>query len=99
MVTARQNLLIRAQLAIVAKVGPWDRGVEGDGAGYVGPTDNGGFERGFACGNCMFWKPEGRCAIVKGRVDEAGLCRFHVIQDDRLTLTEKSVGRILGELE
>lgn len=101
MLTARQNLLIRAQLAIAQKLGPWRRDVEADGAGYIGPEANAGFEQGFACGNCVFFQPGNRCAIVKGRIDEGGLCRFHVIPNDRLTLggAQAALGRVVGEVD
>ena len=97
--TARQNLMVRSSLAIVAKLGPWERGVQANGAGYVEGSANDGFEQGFACGNCVFMQGEDRCAIVRGKVAEDGLCRLHVIPNDRLTLrTPKALGRVVGEL-
>jgi hypothetical protein len=86
MLTARQNLMVRSSLAIVQKVGPWGRGIEADGAGYIDGKQNDGFDQGFACGNCVFMQPGHRCAIIKGRIEEDGLCRLHVIPNDRLTL-------------
>jgi hypothetical protein len=96
----RQNLMVRSALAIVQKVGPWDRGVEANGAGYIDGSRNDGFDQGFACGNCVFMQGEDRCAIVKGKIAEDGLCRLHVIPNDRLTLREpKALGRVVGEVE
>lgn len=98
--TARQNLMVRSALAIVQKVGPWDRGVEANGAGYIDGSRNEGFDQGFACGNCVFMQGEDRCAIVKGKVAEDGLCRLHVIPSDRLTLRgAKTLGRVVGEVD
>jgi hypothetical protein len=99
--TTRQNLMVRSALAIVQKIGPWGRGVEADGAGYIGGKQNDGFDRGFACGNCVFMQPPNRCAIVKGRIEEDGLCRLHVIPNDRLTLggAQAALGRVVGEVD
>ena len=99
MLTARQNLMVRSSLAIVQKVGPWGRGVEADGAGYIEGKQNTGFDQGFACGNCFFMQPGHRCAIVKGRIEEDGLCRLHVIPNDRLTLAGALSAMPKGRIE
>ena len=82
--SARQNLLVRSLLAIASKVGPWAKNAGSEGVGYVEEAVNAGKPGGFICRNCAFWKPPNRCAIVKGPVQPLGLCRLHVIPQERL---------------
>jgi hypothetical protein len=86
----RQNLLIRASLAIVAKVGPWPQGHEADGAAYIPAAANPAKAQGFVCHNCAYWKPTGGCSIVKGKIEPQGICRLHVISQERLVRKPES---------
>ena len=82
--TARQDLMIRAYLAIVAKVGLFTRDAGSEGAGYVDASLNTGALLGFKCENCAFFRGPKACSIMKGPVDRSGVCRLYVIQQDRL---------------
>ena len=96
----RQNLLVRALLAIVAKVGPFSRDAGSEGAGYVEAAKNTGAAAGFACGNCAFWRATGGCTILAGKVERGGVCRFHIIPQDRLVAqaVRNRVGNNLGRV-
>jgi hypothetical protein len=82
--TARQDLMIRAYLAIVAKVGPFTRDAGSEGAGYVDAKLNTGSTLGFKCENCAFFRGPKACTIMRGPVDRSGVCRLYVIQQDKL---------------
>ena len=97
--TARQDLMIRAYLAIAAKMGPFSRDAGSEGSGYVEASLNTGAPAGFKCENCAFFRAPKACGIMKGVVDRSGICRLYVIQQDRLkkvTLPAKPRGRIDG---
>jgi hypothetical protein len=85
--TARQDLMIRAYLAIVAKLGPFARDAGSEGAGYVDSSLNTGAPKGFRCENCAFFRAPKACGIMRGPVDRSGVCRLYVIQQDRLKKT------------
>lgn len=82
--SARQNLMIRAFLAIAAKVGQWSKDAGSEGAGYLAPLVNNARAAGFVCSNCAFFKTPNGCAIVKGPIDREGVCRLHIIPQSRL---------------
>lgn len=84
--SARQNLTIRAFLAIASKLGPWSKTADAEGAAYVEESINVAKAQGFTCRNCAFFKTPNGCAIVKGPIQPQGLCRLRVISAERLTL-------------
>jgi hypothetical protein len=92
--TPRQNLLIRALMAIVAKTGPFARDSGSEGAGYVPASKNTGAASGFRCDQCAFWRAPGGCSIMRGKVEREGICRFNVISQDRLVA--KAVEQVSG---
>lgn len=94
----RQNLMIRALMAIVAKVGGFARDAGSEGAGYVEGAKNTGATAGFRCENCAFWRPPAGCSIVRGKVERAGVCRLYVIPQERLVAgaVENAVGNKTG---
>lgn len=104
--TARQNLMIRAYLAIVAKVGPFARDSGSEGAGYVKAGANKGAPRGFRCENCAFFRTPAKCAVVKGPVERTGVCKLYIIPRERLVQiavqqslgNENGLGRIRAEV-
>lgn len=100
--TARQNLLIRAFLAIAAKVGAFARDAGSEGAGYVPAVQNTGAENGFKCENCAFFRTPNKCGIVKGAVERDGICRLHVIPQAKLVQpmlgNKTGLGRIRAEV-
>ncbi len=102
MYSARQNLMIRAYLAIAAKVGAWSKDAGSEGAGYLAPPNNNARQAGFRCENCAFFRPANGCTIVKGTIERDGVCRLHVIPQDRLGLPQSVAGfarrgRVQGE--
>jgi hypothetical protein len=103
MYSARQNLMVRAFLAIAQKVGAWSKNHDAEGACYTDEALNSAKAAGLMCRNCAFWKPQGACAIVKGSVQAGGICRLHVIPAERLGARKESVsaaprGRMVGEV-
>ena len=100
-ISARQNLMARAYLAIAAKVGPWEKGNGAEGAAYVPASLNSAKAAGFACHNCVFWKAPKGCAIVKGEIEREAICRLHVISDERLVragVRPTPRGRVQGDI-
>lgn len=97
--SARQNLVIRTQLAIASKVGPWTKAHDTEGACYVDEPQNPHRGTGMKCANCAFWRAPAGCSIVKGAVQPGGLCRLRVVAQDRLGERRESVsGRVVGEV-
>jgi len=95
--TARQDLMIRAYLAIVAKVGPFTRDAGSEGGGYVEAAKNTGAPVGFRCENCAFFRAPKACGIVRGEIERGGVCRLYITQQDRLRPPEpKLSGRVVG---
>lgn len=94
----RQNLMIRALMAIVAKVGAFGRDAGSEGAGYIEAAKNTGAGAGFKCESCAFWRAPGGCNIVKGKIERHGICRLHIIPQERLVATavQNSVGNKTG---
>ena len=98
--SARQNLMIRTFLAIAAKVGPWSKAHDSEGACYADEAMNASKASGFVCRNCAFFKAPNGCAIVKGAIQPLGVCRLHVIAQERLGQPRPLAGhrgRIQGE--
>lgn len=94
--TARQDLMIRAYLAIAAKMGPFTRDAGSEGAGYVEAAKNTGAGVGFRCENCAFFRSPKACAIMRGPVERSGVCRLYVIQQDKLK--KPNLGRVVGDV-
>lgn len=96
--TPRQNLMIRALMAVAAKVGLYARDAGSEGAGYVPATKNNGVASGFACENCAFWRVGGKCSIVRGPVERHGICRLYVIPQEKLVskALEQASGNTTG---
>lgn len=100
--SARQTLMIRSFLAIAAKVGAWSKDAGSEGAGYLAPPNNNAKAAGFRCDNCAFFKTPNGCAIVKGNIEREGVCRLHVVQQERLVRPQSVAGmarrgRVQGE--
>ena len=82
--TARQDLMVRSQLAIAAKLGPWAKDAGSEGAAYVSATVNPNGAAGLKCENCVFLRAPSGCNIVRGQIDRGGLCRLYVIPQEKL---------------
>lgn len=92
--SARQDLLVRALLAVTAKMGQFSRDAGSEGAGYVVASANYGAPQGFRCENCAFFRGPKACLVVKGIVDRGGICRFYVIPQDRLVRKPAESGSV-----
>jgi hypothetical protein len=64
--------------------GKWGQGARAEGAHYFDGADNPFIEDGMICENCVFWLPGGQCQIVRGSIDEEGLCKLWIIPDQLL---------------
>ncbi len=82
--TARQDLMVRSQLAIAAKLGPWAKDAGAEGAAYVSATVNPNGAAGLKCENCLFFRAPTHCNIVKGQIERGALCRLYVIPQEKL---------------
>lgn len=100
--SARQNLLARSYLAIVAKLGPWPKDATNEGAYYIESSLNGAKDKGVACKNCVFWKSPNKCAIVRGSIEANAICRLSIIDPERVKaqplVTLRGQGRISGSI-
>lgn len=90
--------MIRALMTIVAKVGLFARDAGSEGAGYVEASKNTAAAAGFKCENCAFWRAPNGCQVVKGKIERAGVCRLHIVPQERLVATavQNSVGNKTG---
>lgn len=90
--------MMRALMAIVAKVGAFSRDAGSEGAGYVEAAKNTGAAAGFRCESCAFFRAPAGCGIVKGKIERHGICRLHVIPQERLVkeTVEAAVGNRTG---
>lgn len=91
--TARQDLMIRANLLIANKVGEWDKGLGADGAAYVPAANNPNADRGLACGNCAFFRGAQGCTIVRGDIEPGAICKLWVIPAERIKPRRTTGGR------
>lgn len=82
--SARQNLMARAYLAISAKLGGWGKDSSQDGAHYIDASLNGAKSKGVICGNCVFWKTPNRCTIVRGDIEREGVCKLSIIPPENI---------------
>jgi hypothetical protein len=82
--TPRQDLMVRSQLAVAAKLGPWAKDAGSEGAAYVSATVNPNGSAGLKCENCLFFRAPAGCNIVKGQIDRGGVCRLYVIPQDKM---------------
>jgi HK97 family phage prohead protease len=70
---------------IAEENGPWPQDGP-DGCGYRKKSE---FEKaGMACVNCVFFNAGGTCDIVEGEIQEAGLCRFWIIPNEKLSMED-----------
>ena len=75
-----ERALADALLALSNKVGPLDK-ASGIWVGYVDGANNENNSIGVNCGNCALHKSSVACAILDMPIEEAGACRFAVIPD------------------
>jgi len=74
--------LAQAQEAIVENNGQWNQGYV-NGAHYMEASP---FAKdGIACANCIFYEGGGGCEIVSGEINPAGVCKFWVIPEERMS--------------
>ena len=84
MLTAKQDLMVRATLAVAAKTGQFDKTRGPAGAQYVPALMNSAKSDGFACHECAFWLEDRRCAVVRGDIEPEGLCKLNVIPHHKM---------------
>jgi hypothetical protein len=90
--TPRQNLLIRAYLFTVSKVGQWVKGHGPDGAGYVSARENVEADAGLRCENCAFWRAPQGCSLVRGQIEPRGYCHLIIVDPSRMSMRGKVMG-------
>jgi hypothetical protein len=75
-----ERALADSLIALSNKVGPLDK-AKGIWVGYVDGANNENNSIGVNCGNCALHKSSVACAILDMPIEEAGACRFAVIPD------------------
>lgn len=79
--TPANEALYEAYELIVEEHGKWPQELP-DGAHYM---DESPFaDRGLACSNCLFFEGGGACEIVQGEIAANGICKLHVIPEERM---------------
>jgi hypothetical protein len=75
-----ERALADSLLALSNKVGPLDK-AKGIWVGYESASQNENASIGVKCGNCALHTSSVKCAILEMAIEEEGACRFAVIPD------------------
>ena len=75
-----ERALADSLLALSDKVGPLDK-AKGIWVGYESASQNENASIGVKCGNCALHTSSVKCAILEMAIEEEGACRFAVIPD------------------
>ena len=75
-----ERALADSLLALSDKVGPLDK-AKGIWVGYESASQNENASIGVKCGNCALHTSSVKCAILEMEIEEEGACRFAVIPD------------------
>ena len=75
-----ERALADSLLALSDKVGPLDK-AKGIWVGYESAPQNENASIGVKCGNCALHTSSVKCAILEMEIEEEGACRFAVIPD------------------
>ena len=75
---------------IVAKYGKIDEDGSGIWAGYDSPEENDVKDIGVKCSNCVLYDGNGVCKIIAQKVEEEGKCRFAIIPDGVVDISNEN---------
>ena len=88
-VIEEEAALANALIAIAEKYGKFNEDGSGVWAGYESPDENDESEIGVKCENCILYAGNGVCKIIDRSVEPEGKCRFAVIPDGVVNMTEE----------
>lgn len=86
--TEDEAMLAEALVRIADKYGKFNEDGNGIWAGYESAEENDDKEIGVHCMHCVLYQGDGVCKIIEGVVEDLGKCRFAVIPDDLVNISE-----------
>jgi len=84
-----ENDLAKALIQIADKYGKFNEDSTGIWAGYTPAAENEVKEIGVKCSNCVLYRGGQECAIIALPVEPEGKCRFAVLPEGAVTMTEE----------
>jgi len=91
--------LADALIFIAEKYGKFDEDGDGIWAGYIPAEKNVDAAIGVKCSNCVLYRGGQQCAILAMPVEAEGNCRFAVIPDGVVQVTDEDVDDMYAEAE
>ena len=86
--TEDEAMLAEALVRIADKYGKFNEDGNGIWAGYESAEENDDKEIGVYCMHCVLYQGDSVCKIIEGVVEDLGKCRFAVIPDDLVNISE-----------
>jgi len=80
----RQRMIASALVEVTHESGKFNWGIGADGAHYVPASGNPFLANNIKCGECIFYQPEGACAIVEGVIEPEAVCKFWTIPENEI---------------
>jgi hypothetical protein len=80
----RQRMIASALVEVTHESGKFDWGIGANGAHYVPASGNPFLKNNIRCEECIFYQPEGRCAIVEGEIESDAVCKFWTIPENEI---------------
>lgn len=87
--TQDEAMLAMALAAIAERYGKFNEDGTGVWAGYESPEENDEKEIGVKCSNCILYEGNNACKIIEQSVDPEGKCRFAVIPDGIVNMSQE----------
>lgn len=91
-----ERALADSLLALSNKVGPLDK-AKGIWVGYESASQNENASIGVKCGNCALHTSSVKCAILEMAIEEEGACRFAVIPDGYVNVSNDGEEDIMND--
>jgi len=91
-----ERALADSLIALSNKVGPLDK-AKGIWVGYESAATNENASIGVKCGNCALHKSSVACAILEMAIEEEGACRFAVIPDGYVNVSNDGEENMIND--
>jgi hypothetical protein len=96
----RQEDLVAELLEITDKYGKFGLGIDSEGSHYTSAENNSFKSAGLICGNCAFYAAESKsCSIVVGEIDSEAICKFWIIANAELNITDVDTESLINNDE
>jgi hypothetical protein len=96
----RQEELVSELIEIVDQYGKFGQGIDSEGSHYTSAENNPFKSAGLICGNCAFYAAESKsCSIVVGEIDSEAICKFWVIANAELNITDVDTESLINNDE